>query len=247
MSRGMSALPAAPPPQTPALRRVAVEAVGYHLAERAPEAAGRRAPLLLGLHGYAQSADMFLPIMRKLAPPDFAAAAAQGFNQIWDPSSRKISFSWLTAYEKQDSIDRNNRFLAGVIDDLAADGTADPGAVFLLGFSQGASVAYRFAQRFPSRVRGIISACADLPPDVEADLAPLRQTPIFITYGLQDRIVAEAKPLHAIDALRTGGLEVEVASFDRGHLIPSSIAPKVHDWMRRNLQTRPWPGQAMCP
>lgn len=230
------------PPST--LRRVVVETAAYYRAERAPEGSGR-APILIGLHGYGQTAEGFLGVMRKLAPPDFAAAAGQGVNQIWDPATKQIAFSWLTSFEKQDSIDRNNRYLETMIDELAADGVADPSAVFILGFSQGSSVAFRFAQRHPRRVRGLISACADLPPDVEADLAPLRDIPVMVAYGLQDRIIPQGKSIHAADALRSFGIDTEVVTFDRGHLIPSSIAPRVETWTRAALARKEWPTPAV--
>lgn len=229
------AQPAAPP--QPLLRRLPVETVGYYYAQPGPKAPPN-APTLLGLHGYAQTGADFLGIMQKLAPDNFVASAAQGFHQLWDYNTKQITFSWLTSFEKADNHRRNNQFLASVIEQLALEQLADPAKVFLLGFSQGSSVAYRFALSHPDRVRGVISVCSDLPPDVESNLARMRGIPVMIVYGLRDPIVPTEKPLHAVDALRAAGIEVEVLSFDRGHLIPSSIASKAQEWMRRRLNER---------
>jgi predicted esterase len=91
----------------------------------------------------------------------------------------------------------------------------------------------------------LISICSDLPPDVEADLAPLANVPVLVVYGLRDPVIPQEKPLHAADALRQGGISVELVSFDRGHVIPSSLAPKARDWMERALSaSRPRSGAA---
>lgn len=219
---------------TPESRKLRIDGVGYYFFDRGE--ARPRAPVLVGLHGGAQTAPEFLQIVRKIAPPDWAVAAPQGFNQLWNPPKfDRITFSWLTSYEKEDSIERNNRFIASTLDELAAEGAIDPARVFMLGFSQGCSVVYRFAQHYPNRVRGVISVCSDLPPDVEANLAPMRDTRVLILYGLKDNIMPPARSEHALAALQAGGVEAEAIAFDRGHLVPASLAPQMQDWMNRTL------------
>lgn len=217
--------------------KIAVPATGYYHIARGQ--AARPAPLLLGLHGYAQTAQDFVGVMRKIAPEEFVAAAAQGFNQIWTGPKSQISFAWLTAYEKEDSIVRNNDFINSLLDRLTGEGLVDPARVFLLGFSQGSSVAYRFAHRNPRRVAGLISVCSDLPPDIEANLAPLTDIPILILYGLKDKIFSVEKSEHAVRALTHGGIDVEAIPFDRGHIVPSSLAPEIRAWMRRVVAEGP--------
>lgn len=225
------------------LRKIPIEATGYFYAERGPASVGA-SPALMGLHGYGQTGPDFLRVIQKWSSPDFLSVAPQGFNQLWDRETRNIAFSWLTAFEKSDNVVRNNRFLASVQDQLAAEGALDPAACFMLGFSQGSSVTYRFAQSHPTRVRGIISVCADLPPDVEAHLAPIHSIPVLILYGLRDPIFPTEKPIHAADALRKAGMDVEIMSFDRGHVMPSAMGPRVQEWMRRVLSQRPATGLA---
>lgn len=222
------------PPETAeaALRTLPVPTTQFYFVSAARDAAGP-APTLIGLHGYGQTGEDFLGLMRKIAPPGFACAAGQGFNQLWDPRTKGITFSWLTSYEKRHRLDSIWAYLSGMIDRLAADGVTDPARVWLLGFSQGSSLAYRFAQLHPGRVRGVVSVCADLPPDVKADLGPLRDVPVLIAYGTHDNVIPPAKSTDAFDVLREGGVDVEIVSFERGHLIPSDLGPRLTDWTRR--------------
>lgn len=215
------------------IARLPVQTTGYYYTDSGGAGAG--APLLLGLHGYAQKAADFLTVMRKIAPSHHVAAAGQGFNQLWTGTTREITFSWLTAFEKEDSIIRNNSFIGGILDRLGSDGVIDPAKVFLLGFSQGSSVAYRFAHRNPGRIAGLISVCSDLPPDVAEDLRPMLKIPILILYSLKDRFFSVAKSEEAVKRLRDGGVDVEAIAFDGGHVVPSSQAPRIRAWMRRVL------------
>lgn len=222
----------------PAPRRMAVERPGYWYFEPTARRGAGAAPVLIGLHGYGQTGADFLAVTRRMAGEGMAACAPQGSNQLWDRQTRTISFSWLTSFERDDSVHANNAFLDRVIDELAAAGEIDCGGVYLMGFSQGSSVAYRYARSRPDRVRGVISICADLPPDVESGLGPLRGIPVFIAYGLRDPIFPQDKPVHAADALRSAGVDVELVSFDRGHIIPSSLGPRIQEWIARHEAAR---------
>jgi phospholipase/carboxylesterase len=227
----MHARPDAEAPPAATIRRVAVEAIGYYYIDE-PKGAAARCPALVGLHGYAQTATEFLKLLRSLAPESWTCVAPQGFNQIWDPKSGAISFNWMTAFERWDSVERNNAFLDRALGELEAEGRIDPRRIVLLGFSQGSSVAYRYAQRRPGRVAGIVSVCADLPADVEADPAPLAGVKFLIAYGADDPYVPTAKPERAIAALRGAGLDVDVHRFTGGHRVASSIGPAMRDWMK---------------
>lgn len=217
----------------PELDRVIVSTAGYFYLDPGTQ---RPAPALVGLHGYSQTGRDFLRVLRNVAPADFAVVAPQGLNQLWDPATGQIRFSWMTAFEKTDNIERNTRLIGAVLDRLIEQKEIDPGGVFLLGFSQGSSVAYRFAQRHPDRLRGVISVCSDLPPDVRENLAPLRPLGFLILYGEQDPLVPADHPKQAYEALRAAGLGVDLRAFPRGHVLPSSLAPLVEDWMRRRLR-----------
>src|SRR5436190_1655114 len=94
-------------PTAPLIQKVAVETTGYFYSSVGPQAIAP-APTLVGLHGYAQTAADFLEVVKKWVPEDWVSASAQGSNQLWDRNTKQISFSWLTAFEKADTIAQNN-------------------------------------------------------------------------------------------------------------------------------------------
>jgi predicted esterase len=83
----------------PALRRQYIQTPGYYYVERGPEAVPP-APALVAIHGYGQTAPEFLAETRPFAPADFTLVAPQGLNQIPSRRQRKITFSWMSSFEK---------------------------------------------------------------------------------------------------------------------------------------------------
>lgn len=212
------------------VNRIKIQSNGYYYVA---ENARTPAPLLVGLHGFAQRANDFLEVITPLAGNRFIPVAPQGFHQISRFPSKEVVFSWMSSFEREDNIERNNRFLDGMIDRLTQEGIASTEKAILLGFSQGSSVAYRFAQAHPERVAGIVSVCADLPPDVKSNLAPLAKIPVLVAYSPEDRMVAEEHPLSALDALKSAGVKVESFVFEGDHRVPSSLAGPLQSWANR--------------
>lgn len=227
-----------PPAEPPALHRIPVPATGYYYVHppRAAEAAGGPAPALVVCHGFAQTPTEFAAETTPLVPEEFAHVIPVGFNQQVSMRSRKITYSWLSSFEKWDSIERNSQFLADMIARLGEQNIVDPRRVFLLGFSQGSSVVYRFAQRFPQLAAGVISVCSDLPKDVAENLEPLRRVPFLVAWGLKDPFTVYAKPDEAAATLKEAGVDVETHAFDAPHVIPPQFGPPVQTWMRTRLE-----------
>lgn len=216
---------------SPPLRRQYVQTPGYYYVEPGPEAAGP-APALMAVHGYGQTAPEFLAEARPLAPPEFTLVAPQGLNQIPSRRTRKITFSWMSSFEKADSIRRNNEFLGSLIKTLAAEKTIQPGRVALFGFSQGSSVVYRLAAQHPDRVRAVIAVCSDIPPDVESQIERLRGIAFMVLYGLKDPLIPNEKSIHAAKVLREAGHDITEIAFDEGHVLPVSHADRIQAWLR---------------
>jgi len=216
----------------PSFRRLPVESAGYYYFEPGTSKTDSE-PMLMGFHGYGQTGKEFLEVIRNLAPPGFSLVAPQGLNQIWNPKTNEITFSWMSSFEREDGIRTNNHFLASVIDELRETEKIDPMRVILLGFSQGSSVAYRFAAKHPEKICGLISVCSDLPPDVESDLELLRKIPVLVLYTPDDRWVPPEKPREAVAALKSAGVEAEAISFRGKHRVPGSLADRIRDWISR--------------
>jgi predicted esterase len=215
----------------PGIERLSIPTTGYYCFS---PGAQPKAPAIFALHGFAQTALDFHDHLRKLIPPEWAVVALQGFHQIPSRRDRSVTFSWMSSYEKADNIARNHDFLNKVQDSLVEKGTIDPHRTVVLGFSQGSSVAYRWAQAHPDRVGGIVSICADLPPDVAADLDPISRLPVFLLYAEQDRFFPVAIPEQAVQALAHANVRVRSIRFEGDHRVPSILASELPSWLNEH-------------
>lgn len=217
--------------EAPPLRRQYIRTPGYFYVEPGPEAVAP-SPALLTVHGYGQTAPEFLAEARPLVPREFTIVAPQGLNQIPSRRMRKITFSWMSSFEKADSIRRNNEFLGSLIESLIDEKTVQGDRVALLGFSQGSSVVFRLAAQHPERVRAVIAVCSDIPPDVESQIERLNGISFMILYGLKDPLIPNEKSIHAAKVLREAGHDVTEIAFDGGHLLPVARAAEIQAWLR---------------
>src|SRR5213080_5428520 len=110
----------------------------------------RPAPLLIALHGYGASKWHALREALSIAPQGFAIASLQGPHQhLREPKEPggplRFGFGWITNFHPEESVAVHHQALLELIDSLTAEGIADAGRIFLLGFSQSCALNYRFA------------------------------------------------------------------------------------------------------
>jgi phospholipase/carboxylesterase len=84
--------------------------------------------------------------------------------------------------------------------------------VAVIGFSQGAALAYAMALAQPDRVKRLACLAGFIPAGAEAVLAaknhPLQNLPAFVAHGSRDEVVPLAKGQQARDFLQQAGAEV---------------------------------------
>lgn len=89
----------------------------------------------------------------------------------------------------------------------------------VIGFSQGAALAYTLALRYPSRIRALVGLSGFLPGGVEELVAsrPLDGLRIYIAHGTQDTLVEAGQAREARRMLTLAGGVVEYCEEDVGH------------------------------
>jgi phospholipase/carboxylesterase len=108
------------------------------------------------------------------------------------------------------------------------------GAVYILGFSQGASLAYQTAMLHPQTFAGVL-AVAGLYPDEAigrerlALAAPALR--VFIAHGDQDAAISPQASEKARALLEAAGCNVTYQRFAAGHAIPAELFRKMLAWV----------------
>lgn len=195
------------------------------------------APLLVALHGYGASKRQMMREARLIAPETFAIASLQGPHQhLKDPKEPggplRFGFGWLTNFRPEESVAVHHRALLDLIDSLIAEGVADRGRIFLLGFSQSCALNYRFAFSHPEVLRGVIGICGGMPGDwdTSAFYQPTK-TAVFYQSGAHDEFYPPARVANYETQLRTRASDVESRAYDAGHEIVETMRDDLRQWL----------------
>jgi predicted esterase len=173
-------------------------------------------------HGYGQLAARFLERFRPLDDGSRCVVAPEGLSRFYlteDPSERRVGASWMTRESRLSEIEDYVRYLDAVYRDVV-DGSP---RVTVLGFSQGAATACRWAAFGSPRVDRLIVWGGEIPPDLDLAASPalerLRALRLELVYGSRDQYFTPKVVAAAEARLRAAGLPYTLVPFDGGHEI----------------------------
>jgi phospholipase/carboxylesterase len=220
------------------LRAVSVESVAYYAIQYPDNGLDAETRSLVVLHGWGQSSRSFLRKFATLKQQNILVIAPQAPHQFYlDMATRKVGFGWLTAFDRECGIKTVVAALDTILSQVEAE-TGQPLNPFLLGFSQGVSMAWRYAIHGGHPAAGVIACGGDLPPDVEKALPGRVQFPVILVHGRGDSIVPFSKSEAAETALRTIGISPETLHFDGGHDLPMALLERLPGWMKEASHSR---------
>jgi predicted esterase len=191
-------------------------------------------PLVVGLHGRGATPERFAQLWTRAGlAPGFIYACPRAPYVL--PLGRDNGWEWRRGFEN-DSAGRAATWPASadyVIDVVLSLKKRYPvGDVYLLGFSQGAGLAFVTGVTYPATFRGV--ACLGgwlderLTDDQLRAAAGLRY---FIGHGEDDPVVEYANALAARERLSSLGIPVTFHRFLGGHRVPPDLARAVADWL----------------
>ena len=188
--------------------------------------------LLVAFHGYAQSADETLADVRKIPGANaWTIASVQGLHRFYNRNNEKVIASWMTRQDRDDAIADNVAYV-----DRAIDAVGTPGPMVFVGFSQGASMAYRAAVLGSHRAVGIIALGGDIPPEVKSGEI-LRPWPtVLIGSGERDTWFTPAKAEADAAFLAAQQVPHDVVRFAGGHEWTDEFRAAAAPWLQRVIQ-----------
>jgi predicted esterase len=173
-------------------------------------------PLVVGFHGYGESAeDEYARLISLNGSDRWAVLAIQGLHRFYRRRTNEVVASWMTKEDREHAIADNLRYVSKVIGSVSQEFSTTK-TLAVSGFSQGASMAYRCAACIDTRVHGVIALGGDVPP--ELDSAALgRISAALIGRGARDDWYTEEKIKADEQRLRDAGVNVQVVTIDAGH------------------------------
>lgn len=212
------------------IRHVEARTHGRYVV-RVPDT-GNTWPLLVGFHGYAETAAAHLDAIGRIPGADrWLVVAVQALHPFYTRDQRVVA-SWMTRDDRELAIADNIDYVGRVLDAVRRE-WAVTGTTVFAGFSQGGAMAYRAAARYPADA--LIVLAADVPPDVAASTRALPR--VLLGRGTRDEWYTAEKLAADVETLSTRAPTAECV-FEGGH----EWAPPFCDAAGRlldELQSRP--------
>ena len=206
-------------------RTIATTTHGRYLVEGPPGA-----PLIVSFHGYMENASISLDALRRIAGEgEWLKVSIQGLHRFYNRAHDTVIAGWMTSEDREFAIADNIAYVNAVLDEVCAGKHNRRPAVFM-GFSQGASMAYR-AAAFAGPSRGLVLLAGDMPPDV----APVAKSlpPILLGRGTKDDWYTPAKAAKDVAVLKNAAAKFEEFVFDAGHEWDESFVARAKDWLMK--------------
>jgi predicted esterase len=186
------------------------------------------------IHGYGQLARRFLREFRPLSAPHRLIVAPEALSRFYLKESRgHVGASWMTKEERLAEIDDYCRYLDRVYAELsslhgARDRGSDGARLIVLGFSQGAATAARWAAMGSAAVDELVLWGGMLPPDLDQQAhARLRRLHLSIVVGTGDRYISPEQAEEARNRLALADIPYRWIGFEGGHEIDPGVLDRL--------------------
>jgi predicted esterase len=209
-------------------RFVPTQVHGRYLLD-APEGPGPH-PLVVGFHGYGEAAEQHMDQLRKLPGAGGMVLVAVQSLHLFYTKGRDVVGSWMTSLGREHAIADNILYVTEVVARVRSE-FAPEGPLVYVGFSQGASMAYRAAARVSHPARGLIVLGGDMPPDL-ADDDSVRLPPVLIGRGDRDGWFTAARLEDDLARLARLGASSRSLVFDGGHEWTPAFLAAAGDFLR---------------
>ncbi len=195
-------------------------------------ATSRAAPMIVGFHGYGQTADDMLGELRKVPGIErFTVVSVQALHAFYLRGNERVGASWMTKQDRDVAVADNIAYVDRVVDALDAEPAVEhPRAIVFAGFSQGASMAYRAAALGRHRAIGVIALGGDIPPEVKSSNSAL--PPVLIGAGDKETWFTAEKVDADVAFLKSRDVAVNVVRFSGGHEWTDEFRAKAGVWLR---------------
>jgi phospholipase/carboxylesterase len=188
----------------------------------------------LDLFGLAPYLDPRLVVVSARAPHEAQPMGHSWFDIDWSEVPPRVDFQQVV--ESRDSILR-------FVGEAAATYGADPSRVWLVGFSQGGSMATACALSRPEVLRGIVAHSGRIPARAVPALPPpgLAGFPVLWQHGRADPVVPISFGHEARGLLAGLGMRLEYREYPIGHEISEESLRDLCGWLTRQVDEAPVP------
>jgi phospholipase/carboxylesterase len=187
-------------------------------------------PLLVFFHGHGGNEEQILRLAPCLSRRNFICIALRGPHPLGYRSDGRGAYAW-GADDGADGLVED--YVLGAVEHTRRNYHVHSERVYLAGFREGATLAYRLGLLWPERLAGVISLNGAMPrrggpllrlPDV-------RRLRVFIGHGIANAIVPLTLARQDFRLLYTAGLCVQLHTYPTTHRLHPGMLRDLNRWV----------------
>ena len=199
-------------------------------------------PILVGFHGYGESADIHLSRLRAIEGSErWLAVSIQGLHRFYQRRTEEVVASWMTRQDRELAIADNLTYVSTVLEHVSTAWPTRPSIVFA-GFSQGVAMAFRSAVNSNVERIAVIAVGGDIPPEIEPTRLA-RLSSALICRGSSEEWYTAEKLAQDSRRLRDSGVDVKAVELPGGHQwsddASRAVSGFLREWLGRDSVRRP--------
>jgi phospholipase/carboxylesterase len=187
-------------------------------------------PLLVFFHGQGGNEEQVLRLAPRLSRRNFICIALRGPDAITFRPDGRWGYGW-GADDNTDAALEDYVFRAVELTRRTYHVHSE--RIYLAGFCEGASLAYRLGLLFPERFAGVISLNGIMPRQgcPLLRLPEVRQLRVFIGHGIANAVAPLSMARRDHKLLYTAGLQVEMKTYPATHRLHVDMLRDVNRWV----------------
>lgn len=183
----------------------------------------------LVLHGYGQLAEFFIRKFNRSFSPERLFIAPEGTNHSYlEGFQGRVGANWMTRHERESAIENNHRFLDGLLDSILSGYPILPN-IHVLGFSQGAATATRWASRSGREIETLVLWAGGFAMDLTLEDAreKFKNTSLILAMGERDELITPDSIRKQEELIAGLNKEIIRLNFSGGHEIDPVLVEKI--------------------
>src|SRR5262245_5870545 len=186
-------------------------------------------PLLVFLHGQGGNEEQILRLAPRLSRRNYISIGLRGPVALGSERQDRPAFSWGDAAHETLVED----YLLRAVEQTRRSYHIHSERIYLAGFGEGATLAYRLALTFPEKIGGVISLNGALPRQGGPlfRLPAIRQFRVFIGHGIANAVVPLSLAQRDARVLYAAGVQVEMRSYPATHKLHPDMLRDINRWI----------------
>ena len=113
---------------------------------------GVRPPLVVGFHGYGESAGVMMEPLERITDglEDVVLVSVHALHRFYNTKTRAVVGSWMTSDDRELMIEDNVEYISAIVDEIRRELRGEVGPLLYAGFSQGTAMVLQRSLRGPS-------------------------------------------------------------------------------------------------